>query len=729
MAYNSEPGRAEYTASAGQTLFPFSFKVFNDIDVKVYLTPSGQSADDASDILTLTTDYAVVPDGDIGGDMTLVSPASIGDKITIIRELALDRLIEYQTSGDLLAATLNQDQEYQTYLVADQSDKNTRHISLAESAQGVSNVLPAPSALKVLGWNPDANALANFSISDDSVFVNILNIDSIALLSSVNTSVYSTVNIKGYYTANDGGGGIFNYDATQSAVNNGGTVINGWVRQDIEPINVKWFGAKGDSINDDTSAIQSAINYAETISVRLNGGASVYIPQGEYSVTSTLTIKDSQIVLYGDGVSSQLTVDGDYGDVIHVSSTTPLTTTLITGEVRDLFIYSNTTYATVGACVRLTNCSRIHVSNITTQGGYYCLDIEGCDTIFVNNCDLNTGQKHSVLVPGTANMIVRGLIDAGAVVRQASSIYLDHCQLRADTASKFIDHSLYVASCDGFYINGCHFGLANVNITTEPELATSSIQNLFISSSYIDGDVEGVLYNMRIMEAKVTPHTGVYQRISVGECIFSRAGNTELRIESTTVTHCMFTGCHFTGGTNNGIAVTGAASNFTFTACSFGLNNNDASGDAYDVYFVGGNTADNFKFIGCNFDSTGVTKNIRISGGDNFFFDSCTFSKPNFDGAIGSISIKSVNCAGLTSTLNENYGTAAITSDANGEFLITHNLYTTPNYAEMNLRGDSVNQVEIVAVGATTLTGRLHNASGADVPSSSGWNVIWTAKV
>ena len=60
---------------------------------------------------------AVTIDGDNGGTMTLVSGATVNDSITLIRDLDINRLIEYQNNGDLLAETLNEDQNYQTYLI------------------------------------------------------------------------------------------------------------------------------------------------------------------------------------------------------------------------------------------------------------------------------------------------------------------------------------------------------------------------------------------------------------------------------------------------------------------------------------------------------------------------------------------------------------------------------------------------------------------------------------
>ena len=82
----------------------------------VYQTPTGQVADDTTDILTETTDYTVVIDGDDGGTVTLTSGATLNDSITLLRDLPFTRETDYQTGGDLLEATLDEDQDYQTYL-------------------------------------------------------------------------------------------------------------------------------------------------------------------------------------------------------------------------------------------------------------------------------------------------------------------------------------------------------------------------------------------------------------------------------------------------------------------------------------------------------------------------------------------------------------------------------------------------------------------------------------
>jgi hypothetical protein len=160
MAFNTADPRAEYTATGGQTNFPFTFAVFLNTDVKVYLTPSGQDPDDAADLLTITTNYTVNlnVDPETGGSIDLVVPATSGDMITLVRDLPIDRTTDYQENGDLFSSTLNSDQNYQTYLNQQNKSIQGRFLTLAESLQGFSNTLPAGTPQYFLRINASGTA-------------------------------------------------------------------------------------------------------------------------------------------------------------------------------------------------------------------------------------------------------------------------------------------------------------------------------------------------------------------------------------------------------------------------------------------------------------------------------------------------------------------------------------------------------------------------------------------
>ena len=88
MAINDNVTRNQYTATAAQTVFAYTFEIFDDDDITV---------DQGGTILTKGTHYSVSGVGvSSGGNITLVSGATSGDIMTIYRSMALERLTDYQ---------------------------------------------------------------------------------------------------------------------------------------------------------------------------------------------------------------------------------------------------------------------------------------------------------------------------------------------------------------------------------------------------------------------------------------------------------------------------------------------------------------------------------------------------------------------------------------------------------------------------------------------------------
>lgn len=102
------------------------------------------------------------------------------------------------------------------------------------------------------------------------------------------------VNVLGYYSVGDGGGGEFYWDNTSTETDNGGTVIqvagltNGrWKRiLNTDVLNVKWFGAKGDNIQNDTLFIQKAIDTTNK---------DIVFSKGNYKITSPLLLENKNL--------------------------------------------------------------------------------------------------------------------------------------------------------------------------------------------------------------------------------------------------------------------------------------------------------------------------------------------------------------------------------------------------------------------------------------------------
>ena len=96
--------RDQYTATSGQTVFPYTFEIAAAGDIKVL--QNGTLIDQGAG----AGEYAVSGVGvDTGGNVTLVTGATTGDVLTIYRDMALERLTAYTNAGDFLAADVNND--------------------------------------------------------------------------------------------------------------------------------------------------------------------------------------------------------------------------------------------------------------------------------------------------------------------------------------------------------------------------------------------------------------------------------------------------------------------------------------------------------------------------------------------------------------------------------------------------------------------------------------------
>lgn len=107
------------------------------------------------------------------------------------------------------------------------------------------------------------------------------------------------------FVKSDGIAGDFRYATTSTATPNGGTIIastNGgnWLRVYNGALNVKWFGAMGDGVTDDSTAIT---NWLAALSITGSG----YIPTGTYKSTSAIlidvsTFSSKGLTITGDGM-------------------------------------------------------------------------------------------------------------------------------------------------------------------------------------------------------------------------------------------------------------------------------------------------------------------------------------------------------------------------------------------------------------------------------------------
>ena len=131
--------------------------------------------------------------------------------------------------------------------------------------------------------------------------------DGVDALRGVTPVAGGTYYLRYHKTEGDGGHGVFRAvtnglpgqftgedDNGITLLPTGGNGSAKFVRDFTGAVNVRWFGAQGDGVNDDTAAIQAAIDFANSES----SGGGINVNPGIY-VVSTLTLK-SNVSISGD---------------------------------------------------------------------------------------------------------------------------------------------------------------------------------------------------------------------------------------------------------------------------------------------------------------------------------------------------------------------------------------------------------------------------------------------
>jgi parallel beta-helix repeat protein len=276
--------KVTYAGSGSTGPFNFSFPVFSASDLQVIeYDPNGNPT-----TLTLNTDYTVsgLPASGAGsGSVTLTNALATGYTLVIMRAMQ-DLQTQNWSPGILTSTSLNNSADSLEMQIQQAQEEINRSILLSPLDSGPF-VLPPPAER--------ANRALMFDSSGNPTVGELLS-------TALPATVLSPLSGGGFQTpgpVNTGTTGQFQIDSNGNvrapSIEIGST---GYFADGAMPVNVK-IEAKGDGIQDDTTAWQDTVNKAEA------AGVPVYCPDGIYKLSANIAVTGT-IKIFGQNNGCKL---------------------------------------------------------------------------------------------------------------------------------------------------------------------------------------------------------------------------------------------------------------------------------------------------------------------------------------------------------------------------------------------------------------------------------------
>jgi len=428
------------------------------------------------------------------------------------------------------------------------------------------------------------------------------------------------VTLLGFHTKGDGGGGEFFWDSTANQnTHNGGTIIDPtntadlatwdasakttwftagsgsgcWKRVNSE-INVQSFGTKGDAVEIDTASIQGAIDYAETLATTSpTRGAVIFIPRGQYLLTSTLTIAQSRVSLKGEGrYNTVLLRNTDYGRTILVSAGSG--TLMQEINITDLLIRhdpsSTEQTSTSVAHIQFQAVTHGSVRNCSLSDGYRGVLLSGCVDIDLDNLSIfGSGSNNSLL----AGIHLDNLSTAGTPL--PTQIGIHDVQSFGGTYG----YGLLINACEQVNVSGkSYFGNCWFhNVLIDQDAGNTSILDVsFGDDVYIDGTLSASSFDgssVQVTGANGDGSVDINGLSFTGTTIRGQSGTSKnlLVVDGTArgstydqVLHnLLLHGCSLLGADDSSIVLGGGTNLSLKNNVISGTNVNDATSDTSGI--------------------------------------------------------------------------------------------------------------------------------------------------
>ncbi|PET68287.1 hypothetical protein CN533_27245 [Priestia megaterium] len=304
-------------------------------------------------------------------------------------------------------------------------------------------------------------------------------------------------------------------------------------------VNVKWFGAKGDGIVDDTASIQAAINFVNALSWK----PVIVFPAGNYRITSPLQMY-SGIHLSGADVKSS-----EFQQNVQIKTTTSASSTFLfpSGDLNNVVIANIEFYAHTGASlfdVQNTGSGKVLKYSAIFNCGFNFYDYayygRWLGVHYYENY-INNGNT-ALYVSGSDNVVRDNLVGVNsALPSTAVTIYLNSFSLSRFERNFITGWKSKCLVMDNCYKNSILDNWFDISDTCGI-YATNSYDNMVIGNSF--NKLCAVPYAQYI--GQITLYD-CYRFTIMGNCFSDQINNTtgktiSLRKASTGCSDIIFTG-------------------------------------------------------------------------------------------------------------------------------------------------------------------------------------------
>ena len=348
MTVQTETSRSGPYAGSGTTgPFTVGFRFLDNTHLQVIRTSSAG----VDSTLVITTDYSVSGAGGSSGTVTLVSALAVGETLTVIRDVPFTQLADYVDNDAFPAESHENALDLLTMQTQQNREVLDRSLTLPATTSGVSTELPVPESNKLIGWNETADALQNIDSGT---------LATIVAYGTASGDIFSGTGAQTVFTLGANPGALYNLDVSIGGVDQRPTLDYTWSAGTtltfttapvtgtdnisvkykqalpqgtadaaavsylpagtgavatnvqsklLESVSVRDFGAVGDGVTDDTTAIRAA--FAAVMAATKAGNSGIYgtgsyvgsapilyFPVGVYKITDYITADTNQAVNY-----------------------------------------------------------------------------------------------------------------------------------------------------------------------------------------------------------------------------------------------------------------------------------------------------------------------------------------------------------------------------------------------------------------------------------------------